>query len=376
MVDVNFHNCMKGGRRPKQSRFRCTGNLLLPMAANCDGQHANEPYLTYRVGGQWRFTAAEAAEYFRKRHKKDTEIRLNEFTGVMSNLRERFEEVLEDLCEQRTSEGELATEEQRKRDDEEREEYLRNRREEAEHRREGHLRGTTSRTTSPTRRKAGKEVEEEFSDKGPTGEEEEEEEEEEEQGELTEEEKKKLEEEEEQERKRKIREINQKTKARAKEKEKEMEGFEYPHDWSSEWKEYTEEGQIYREHRVTAEKIWLDVDHKYKHQKGQGKGKEKGKEGKEGKGKEKQAKPKEKTHQWKWNANTEYWYWFRGTGKGWAKGNRDKFGMKKCQNQAEMRDKWLEAAKGKGKSEEGKSKAKGSDEVIEIKDDEDATTYQ
>ena len=81
-------------------------------------------------------------------------------------------------------------------------------------------------------------------------------------------------------------------------------------------------------------------------------------------------------YQWKWNANTEYWYWFRGTGKGWAKGTRDKFGMKKCQNQPEMRDKWLEASKGKGKSEEGKSKAKGSDEVIEIKDDEDATTYQ
>ena len=199
-----------------------------------------------------RWTVQELQEEA-DRHKNDTEIRLNEFTGVMSNLSERFEEVLEDLCEQRTSEGELATDEQTKRDDEEREEHLRNRREEAEHRREGHLRGTTSRTTSPTRRKAGKEEEEEFSDKGcfekileqeqeyehymgnvnemyaqsytgPTGEEEEEEEE---QEELTEEEKKKLEEEQEQERKRKIREINQKTKERAKEKEKEMEGFEY-----------------------------------------------------------------------------------------------------------------------------------------------------
>ena len=112
-----------------------------------------------------RWTVQELQEEA-DRHKTDTEIRLNEFTSVMSNLSEKFEEVLEDLCEQRTSEGELATEEQRKRDDEEREEYLRNRKEEAEHRREGHLRGTTSRTTSPTRRKAGKEEEEEFSDKG------------------------------------------------------------------------------------------------------------------------------------------------------------------------------------------------------------------
>ena len=239
-----------------------------------------------------RWTVQELQEEA-DRHKNDTEIRLNEFTGVMSNLSEKFEEVLEDLCEQRTSEGELATDEQRKRDDEEREEYLRSRREEAEHRREGHLRGTTSRTTSPTRRKAGKEEEEEFSYKGcfekileqeqeyedymgnvnemytqsypgPTEDEyPEEEEEEEEKEELTEEEKKKREEEQEKERKRKIKEINQKNKERAKEKEKEMEGFEFTRDYGDEWKEYSEGGHIYRQYRVTREKIWLDVDHKY-----------------------------------------------------------------------------------------------------------------
>eukprot|EP00439_Symbiodinium_sp_Y106_P038311 s4377_g4.t1 len=42
------------------------------------------------------------------RHRKDTEIRLNEFTGAINNLGEKFEEVLEDLCEQRTAEGERA----------------------------------------------------------------------------------------------------------------------------------------------------------------------------------------------------------------------------------------------------------------------------
>ena len=88
--------------------------------------------------------------------------------------------------------------------------------------------------------------------------------EEEEKKELTEEEKKKLEEEKEEERRRKIKEINQRTKERAKEKEKEMEGFEYPRDYSPEWQEYTEEGYIYRQHRVSGEKICFDKDWTYK----------------------------------------------------------------------------------------------------------------
>ena len=61
------------------------------------------------------------------------------------------------------------------------------------------------------------------------------------------------EEEQEEERKRKIKEINQRTKEKAKEKEKEMEGFQYPHDYTKEWKEYSEDGQIYRQHYVTKE---------------------------------------------------------------------------------------------------------------------------
>ena len=70
-----------------------------------------------------------------------------------------------------------------------------------------------------------------------------------------------------------------------------MEGFEYPHDYTQEWKEYSEDGQIYRQHRVTGEKIWIDRDWTYKHQKG-GKGK-KGKEEEEKKKKKKAAAPKE-----------------------------------------------------------------------------------
>eukprot|EP00439_Symbiodinium_sp_Y106_P001784 s1132_g1.t1 len=92
------------------------------------------------------------------------------------------------------------------------------------------------------------------------------------------------EEEQEEERKRKIKEINHKTKERAKEKEKEMEGFEYPHDYTKEWKEFSEDGQIYKQHYVTKEKIWVDRDWTYKRQKGgkgkKGKGKDKGEEGK------------------------------------------------------------------------------------------------
>ena len=53
-----------------------------------------------------------------------------------------------------------------------------------------------------------------------------------------------------------------------------MEGFEYPRDYTKEWKEYSEDGHIYRQHYVTKEKIWVDRDWTYKHQKG-GKGKKK-----------------------------------------------------------------------------------------------------
>ena len=72
-----------------------------------------------------------------------------------------------------------------------------------------------------------------------------------------------------------------------------MEGFEYPHEYTKEWKKYSEDGQIYRQHFVTKEKIWVDRDWTYKHEKGgkgkKGKGKNKGEEGKA-----KAAAPKER----------------------------------------------------------------------------------
>ena len=54
---------MKGGSRPKQSRFRCTHDFLSSMAIECDGKHVHKPYLTYRSGGEWRFSTAEEAKY-------------------------------------------------------------------------------------------------------------------------------------------------------------------------------------------------------------------------------------------------------------------------------------------------------------------------
>ena len=264
-----------------------------------------------------RWTVQELQEDT-ERQRNTTEIRLNEFAGVVDNLSEKFAEVVEDLCEQRNAEGNLATEEEKEQDERQRKEFLKARKEEAEHRREGHLRAEefsdkglfekileqeqeyedymgneneryTQSYTGPTEEEYPGEEQEAEEEEEEEAEEEEEEEAEEEK-ELTKEEKKKLEGEQEEERKRKIKEINRKNKEKAKEKEKEMEGFEYPYDYSDEWKEYTEDGHIYKQHRVTGEKKWIDVDHKYKHQKGKGKGKEKGKEGK---GKEKQAKPKE-----------------------------------------------------------------------------------
>ncbi|CAE7805718.1 unnamed protein product [Symbiodinium sp. CCMP2592] len=63
MIDVRFHNCMKGGRRPKHSRFRCSDSRLSSMAVECDNQHQHDPYLVYQTGRQWRFSTAEEAEY-------------------------------------------------------------------------------------------------------------------------------------------------------------------------------------------------------------------------------------------------------------------------------------------------------------------------
>ena len=245
-----------------------------------------------------RWTVQELQEDT-ERQRNTTEIRLNEFAGVVDNVSEKFAEVVEDLCEQRNAEGNLATEAEKEQDERERKEFLKARKDEAEHRREGHLREEefsdkglfekileqeqeyedymgnenemyTQSYTGPTEEEYPGEEEEEAEEEEEEAEEEEEEEAEEEK-ELTEEEKKKLEEEQEEERKRKIKEINRKNKEKAKEKEKEMEGFEYPYDYSDEWKEYTEDGHIYKQHRVTGEKKWIDVDHKYKHQKGKGK---------------------------------------------------------------------------------------------------------
>ena len=63
MCDVVFSQCMKGGRRPKLSRFRCTSAALLPMAVECDGAHDHLPFDTYKVGRKWKFSTASEAEY-------------------------------------------------------------------------------------------------------------------------------------------------------------------------------------------------------------------------------------------------------------------------------------------------------------------------
>ena len=63
MCDVVFSQCMKGGRRAKLSRFRCTHDFLGAMAAECDGLHDHLPYETFRVGRRWEFSTAQEAEY-------------------------------------------------------------------------------------------------------------------------------------------------------------------------------------------------------------------------------------------------------------------------------------------------------------------------
>ena len=237
------------------------------------------------------------------RGRASIQDKLKEFRSTVEDLQEQFKEAMEDFLDHGSEEGEKATEEEEEQED------TRARKEGAELRREGHFRGTTSRTTPPTssRKRTGRrttEEQEEYSDKGMfeklmEAEEDYEayleneneyytqsytgstngdypwEEEEGEEGEGKKESKGSgeegpglTEEEQEEERKRKIKEINQRTK----EKEKETEGFQYLHDYTKEWKEYSEDGQIYRQHYVTKEKIWIDRDYTHKHEKG-GKGK-------------------------------------------------------------------------------------------------------
>ena len=73
----------------------------------------------------------------------------------------------------------------------------------------------------------------------------------------------------------KIRRINEEIQRKAEESKDKESDFEYPRDFSSEWKFYTENGSIYRQHYVTQEKIWCDYDYAYKHEKGKGKNKKK-----------------------------------------------------------------------------------------------------
>ncbi|CAE7502613.1 unnamed protein product [Symbiodinium natans] len=63
MREVCFSNCMKGGKRPKRTRFRCSHASLQSMEADCDGLHEHLPYLVYRCNGSWSFSTAQEAEY-------------------------------------------------------------------------------------------------------------------------------------------------------------------------------------------------------------------------------------------------------------------------------------------------------------------------
>ena len=231
------------------------------------------------------------------RGRNEIESRLSNVAHLVDQMQEQFKELSEDL---------FYTKEQ----EEEAEKEKKDREAEGELRREGHGLGTTSRATSPTSSKEKPEEYEEWSDRAFFDKLLEESQAEEDYGENPNErytqsfvgpdgdyptetqegKEEKTEEEQEEERRRKIKEINEKSKERQKEKEKEEERFPYPYDYTDEWKIYVEDGEAWRQHRVTGEKVWLGKDVKYKHLKGtetKGKGKEKKEgEGKAGKAKE------------------------------------------------------------------------------------------
>ena len=111
---------------------------------------------------KWQLQEMQEAD---ERGRASIHEKLKEFHRNVEDLQEQFKEAMDDFCEHVNETGEKATEE-------EEEEDKRARKEEAELRREGHLRGTISRTTSPTssRRRTGErtteEQEPEYSDKG------------------------------------------------------------------------------------------------------------------------------------------------------------------------------------------------------------------
>ena len=81
----------------------------------------------------------------------------------------------------------------------------------------------------------------------------------------------------EKERKEKIRKVNEELRKREEEEKEKEKGFAYPYD-DTEYKIYVENGKVYKQHRITGEKVEVGVDYVYKYQKGkEGKGKGPGK---------------------------------------------------------------------------------------------------
>ena len=81
----------------------------------------------------------------------------------------------------------------------------------------------------------------------------------------------------EKERKEKIRKVNEELRKREEEEKEKERGFAYPYD-DTEYKIYVENGKVYKQHRITGEKVEVGVDYVYKYQKGkEGKGKGPGK---------------------------------------------------------------------------------------------------
>ena len=63
MTQVQFSNCAHGGDRPKNTTFRSTHKLFLPLAMPCPQNHEHKPYTLTKVASQWSFDTAKESEY-------------------------------------------------------------------------------------------------------------------------------------------------------------------------------------------------------------------------------------------------------------------------------------------------------------------------
>ena len=64
--NVQFHSCVHGGERAKDTRLRCTPAVFQELQASCDNSHKRAPWGIHRAMHGWSFDTSLEAQYPRK----------------------------------------------------------------------------------------------------------------------------------------------------------------------------------------------------------------------------------------------------------------------------------------------------------------------